>query len=164
QSVFCLNVAKDTLSDRAFPEFIQEQLKNMNVTATNLCFEIEVADAEASAADMIVFSNKIHDLGCLLSLCSFSNDPSSVALLDKIKIDYLKIDGSLICNILRDQEDLDKVISIHRLAQKSAIKTIAELVETDDIVMKLQEIGIDYAQGFGIAKAHPFRDLEAEKD
>ncbi|MBL8496718.1 EAL domain-containing protein [Nitrosomonas sp. JL21] len=161
QSVFCLNVAKDTLSDRAFPEFIQEQLKNMNVTATNLCFEIEVADAEASAADMIVFSNKIHDLGCLLSLCSFSNDPSSVALLDKIKIDYLKIDGSLICNILRDQEDLDKVISIHRLAQKSAIKTIAELVETDDIVMKLQEIGIDYAQGFGIAKAHPFRDLEA---
>ena len=161
QSIFCLNVAKDTLSDRVFPEFIQEQIKNMKVTAANLCFEIEVADAEASTADMIVFTQKIHDLGCLLSLCSFNGDPSSIALLDEMKIDYLKIDGSLICNILRDQEDLDKVISIQKLAQKSGIKTIAELVETDDIVAKLQEIGIDYAQGFGIAKAHPFRDLEA---
>jgi len=161
QSIFCLNVAKDTLSDRVFPGFIQEQIKNMKVTPANLCFEIEVADAEANTADMISFAQKIHSLGCLLSLCSFNDDPSSVALLDKIKIDYLKIDGSLICNILRDQEDLDKVTSIHKLAQKSEIKTIAELVETDDIVAKLQEIGIDYAQGFGIAKAHPFRDLEA---
>lgn len=161
QSIFCLNVAKDTLSDRAFPEFIQEHIKNMNVAATNLCFEVEVADAEDSIADMIVFAEKIHNLGCLLSLCSFSGDPSSATLLEKIKIDYLKIDGSLICNILRDQEDLDKVITIHRIAQKLGVKTIAELVETDDIVMKLQEIGIDYAQGFGIAKAHPFRDLQA---
>ncbi len=161
QSIFCLNVAKDTLSDRVFPDFIQEQIKNMNVIPANLCFEIEVADAEANTTDTINFAQRIHDLGCLVSLCSFNDDPSSVALLDKIKIDYLKIDGSLICNILRDPEDLNKVISIHKLAQKSKNKTIAELVETDDIVAKLQEIGIDYAQGFGIAKAHPFRDLES---
>ncbi len=159
-SIFCLNVAKDTLSDHAFPGFIQDQLQKMNVAASSLCFEIEISDAEANITDTVIFSQKIHELGCLLSLCSFNHDPSSLALLDKVKVNYLKIDGSLICNILRDEEDLAKVIAINKLAQKAGIKTIAELVETDDIIAKLQEIGVDYAQGFGIAKAYPFRDLE----
>lgn len=159
-SIFCLNVAKDTLSDHAFPAFIQDQLQKMSIAASSLCFEIEISDAEANITDTVIFSQKIHELGCLLSLCSFNNDPSSLALLDKVKVNYLKIDGSLICNILRDEEDLAKVIAINKLAQKADIKTIAELVETDDIIVKLQEIGVDYAQGFGIAKAYPFKDLE----
>ncbi len=160
-SIFCLNVAKDTLSDGTFPDFIQSQISQMGVTASNLCFEIEVSDAEASIPETITFSQKIHELGCLLSLCSFSHSPSSINLLEQMKVNYLKIDGSLICNILRDEEDLEKVIAINQLASKVEIKTIAELVETDDIIVKLQEIGVDYAQGFGIAKAHPFRDLES---
>ncbi len=160
-SIFCLNIAKDTLSDRAFPGFIQDQLQKMNIAASALCFEVEISDAETSITDTIIFSQKVHELGCLLSLCSFNHDPSSLALLDKIKVNYLKIDGSLICNILRDEEDLEKVIAINKLAHKAGIKTIAELVETDDIIAKLQEVGVDYAQGFGIAKAHPFRDLES---
>ncbi|SFD85091.1 EAL domain-containing protein [Nitrosomonas sp. Nm166] len=159
QSIFCLNVAKDTLNDHTFPSFTQNQLQKMNVAASNLCFEIEALDAETNTSNAIVFSRKISELGCLLSLCSFDHNPSSIELLDKMKVDYLKIDGSLICNILRDEEDLKKVISINQLAHKAGIKTIAELVETDDILAKLQEIGVDYAQGFGIAKTHPFRDL-----
>lgn len=159
-AIFCLNVAKDTLSDHAFLGFIQDQLQKMNVAASSFCFEVEISDAEANITDTVIFSQKIHELGCLLSLCSFNNDPSSLALLDKVKVNYLKIDGSLICNILRDEEDLTKVIAINKLAQKAGIKTIAELVETDDIIVKLQEIGVDYAQGFGIAKAYPFKDLE----
>ncbi|WP_292993385.1 EAL domain-containing protein, partial [Nitrosomonas sp.] len=79
----------------------------------------------------------------------------------KMKVDFLKIDGSLVCNILRDEEDLDKVKTINQLAHKAEIKTIAELVESDDIIVKLQEIGVDYAQGFGVAKPHPFKDLES---
>ncbi|MDP1614165.1 MAG: EAL domain-containing protein, partial [Methylococcales bacterium] len=92
--------------------------------------------------------------------CSFSDNSESLNLQSKIKVDYLKIDGSIVCNILRDEEDLAKIIAINQIAQDAAVKTIAELVETDDIIAKLQEIGIDYAQGFGIAKPHPFNDLE----
>ena len=132
----------------------------MKTSPSNLCFEIEIADAQANMADTLIFMQKIRGIGCQVSLCSFSDTPESLNLLDKMKVDYLKIDGSLICNILQDEEDLDKVITIHQLAQNAEIKTIAELVETDDIVAKLQEIGIDYAQGFGIAKPHPFEDLE----
>lgn len=160
-SVFYVNVAKDTLSDRAFPGFIQDQLQKIKAPATNLCFEVEVSDAEANTADTLIFTQKIRELGCLVSLCSFSGNPESLNLLDKMKVDFLKIDGSLVCNILRDEEDLDKVKTINQLAHKAEIKTIAELVESDDIIVKLQEIGVDYAQGFGVAKPHPFKDLES---
>ena len=134
--------------------------KKMKASAPNLCFEIEVSDAEANMTDTLIFAQKIRELGCLISLCSFSDTPESLSLLNKIEVDYLKIDGSLICNILQDEEDLDKVKTINQLAHNADIKTIAELVETDDIIAKLQEIGFDYAQGFGIAKPHPFEDLE----
>lgn len=158
-SIFCFNVAKATLSDHAFPGFIQEQLRKTKVPASSLCFEVEESDAETNPADTLIFAQKIRELGCLVSLCSFSH--SSLNLLDKIKVDYLKIDGSLVCNILRDEECLEKVIAINQLAHKMEIKTIAELVETDDIIEKLREVGVDYAQGFGIAKPHPFKDLES---
>ncbi|MBK6957267.1 MAG: EAL domain-containing protein [Nitrosomonas sp.] len=160
-SVFYVNVAKDTLSDRAFPGFIQDQLQKIKAPASNFCFEVEVSDAEANTADTLIFTQKIRELGCLVSLCSFSGNPESLNLLDKMKVDFLKIDGSLVCNILRDEEDLDKVKTINQLAHKTEIKTIAELVESDDIIVKLQEIGVDYAQGFGVAKPHPFKDLES---
>ena len=160
-SVFYINVAKDTLRDRAFPDFIKEQLKKIKAPASNLCFEIEVSDAEANTADTLIFTQRIRELGCLVSLCSFSESPESLNLLEKMKVDYLKIDGSLVCNILRDEEDLDKVKAINQFAHKAEIKTIAELVETDDIIVKLKEIGVDYAQGFGVAMPHPFKDLES---
>lgn len=159
---FYLNVAKDTLNDPAFPGFIQEQLQKMRIHPSNLCFEIEVSDAESNTANTLIFTQKIRAMGCLVSLCSFSDNPETLDLLDKIKIDYLKIDGSIVCNILRDEENLNKIRTINQLAHKANIKTIAELVETDDIIIKLQEIGIDYGQGFGIAKPHPFDDLESD--
>lgn len=159
-SVFHLNLAKDTLKDVTFPSFIQDQLQKTKVAGSSLCFEIEVSDAEDSTADTHIFTQKIHELGCLVSLCSFSDNSESLNLQSKIKVDYLKIDGSIVCNILRDEEDLAKIIAINQIAQDATVKTIAELVETDDIIVKLQEIGIDYAQGFGIAKPHPFNDLE----
>ncbi|MEK7303233.1 MAG: EAL domain-containing protein [Pseudomonadota bacterium] len=159
-SIFCLNVARDTLSDHTFPGFIQDQLQKLNIAASNLCFEVETSDAETNPADTLIFTQKIRELGCLVSLCSFSHSPGSLDLLDKMRMDYLKIDGSLICNILRDEDDLEKVTTLNQLAHKAKIKTIAELVETDDIIAKLHEIGVDYAQGFGIAKPHPLKELE----
>ena len=158
KATFCLNVARDTLNDRAFPSFIQECLQKANVPASSFCFEVEVLDARTNIADTLIFTQEVRELGCLVSLCSF--DPDSSQLLDKIEFDYLKIDGSLVCNILRDEEDLEKIITINQLAHKTGIQTIAELVETDDILAKLQQVGVDYAQAFGIGKAQPFTDLE----
>ena len=93
-------------------------------------------------------------------MCGFGQSTAAMDLLRKIKVDYLKIDGSLICNMLYDDEDLMRIKGINQIARKLNIKTIAELVETDETVAKLREIGINYAQGFGIARPCPLENLD----
>lgn len=159
--VFCLNIAKDTFSDGGFPGFVQIQLQKMNVPASSLCFEIEAMDVQDQKEQITSFTQKTSGIGCLISLCSFTQSPDLVALLDQMKVNYIKIDGSLVCNILRDDDDLNEVVAINRLAHDRKIKTIGEFVESDEIVAKLREIDVDYAQGFGIAKASPFEELDS---
>ena len=158
---FYLNIAKDTLRDHSLPEFISNQLQKNKIPAASLCFEIELSDVETDAENAQAFIQKVRALGCLVSLCSFSGTPEAMRLLDKISVDYVKIDGTIVCNILRDDDDLAQITAIHQATQKANIRTIAELVETDEITAKLQEIGIDFGQGFGIAKPHPFEGIDA---
>ncbi len=160
KSIFCINVAQDTLSDASFSEFMRNQLQKTRIPAQTLCFEIEELDAIANPANALSFAENIRSLGCLVSLCSFNHNQASLDILRKIKIDFLKIDGSLICNILQDPEDLAKVIAINRIAHIIKIQTIAELVETNEIIVKLREIGVDFAQGFGISRPHPLKELQ----
>jgi len=160
EQIYCLNIARDTLSDTYFPSFIQTKLKEKNVPARLLCFEIEESDVTSNLESARIFSEEIRKLGCLVTLCSFSNDQASLDLLKKIKVDYLKIDGGLICNILNDDEDLAQVVAIAELAKEMKVKTIAELVETKEIVDKLREIGVDFAQGFHIARPSPLKNIK----
>ncbi|MGC2458224.1 MAG: EAL domain-containing protein, partial [Gallionellaceae bacterium] len=70
--------------------------------------------------------------------------------------EFLKIDGSIIRSIHRDPVEMAKVIAINRVAKKIGVKTIAEFVETEETIAKLKEVGIDFAQGFGISKPRGF--------
>lgn len=162
-TVFYLNIARDTLRDRTLPEFISEQLQKTKIAAASLCFEVELSDAEMDMENAYAFIQKMRELGCLISLCSFSGTPESMRMLGKVTVDYLKIDGAIVCNILRDEDELAKLTAIHQFAQQANIKTIAELVETDDIAEKLQAIGIDFGQGFGIARPHPFEEIAPQR-
>jgi len=146
----CLNVAKNTLEDKVFVVFIQERLNATKIEPRRLCFEIEASDAVANLPACAIFARNVRNLGCQVSLCSFDYNRESLHLLRNIKADFIKINGSLICNILRDAEDFSKIADINRFAHAQKIKTIGELVETPEILEKLTEIGVDYAQGFGI--------------
>lgn len=159
-SMFCINVAKDTLSDAGFPVFIKEQLDATGVRPGLLCFEIEEADAILRRADAARFASQVSQYGCHVTLCSFGNDRTSFDLLKNIKISFLKIDGSLICNMLQDPIDLAKVTSINRVAHAIGIQTIAEMVETEEVIARLREIGIDFLQGFGIGRPRVIQELE----
>ena len=161
-TVCCLNVARDTLRDSALPDFIREQLQETHIAAASLCFEVELADVEVDRESARIFTQKIRELGCLISLCSFGGEPESMRLLDEMSVDYLKIDGSIVCNILHDEDELAQLVSIHQFARNADIKTIAELVETGETAAKLKEIGIDFAQGFGIARPQPFEEIPAQ--
>ena len=157
---FCINIAKDTLGCTDFPTFVQDQLKKNKVPASVLCFEIEESDALANPSATSVFSEKIRQLGCLVSLCGISHNQASVNLLRKINVDLIKIDGGLVYNIAHDEKDLAKVAAINRIAHTIKIQTVAELVETEDIIVKLREVGVDFAQGFGVARPRPLKELE----
>lgn len=160
--VFCLNVAKDTLCDKTFIKFVQDKIEQARIPANLLCFEIEELDAKSKPVETIFFSDKIRELGFLVTLCSFGQSAASIDLLKKLKIDFLKIDGSIVCNMLYDDEDLTRIKGIHQIARKLNIKTIAEFVETDETIAKLREIGIDYVQGFEIAKPCALNNLDNE--
>lgn len=161
-SIFCLNIAKDTLCDPTFADFIQTHLQQSKIPAHSLCFEIEEKDAESNITEAVLFLKRIHKLGCVATLCSFGQNIASAGLLTELKIDYLKIDGSIICNMLDNDEDLIRVKEINQLARKRSIQTIAELVENVETLDRLREIGIHYAQGFGIAKPGPLTDIKMD--
>lgn len=160
KSVFSINVSKDTIKNPNFPAFVQEQLQKSKISTNAICFEIEESDALSNPAETLRFADQTRQLGCRIALCSFNHNRDSLDLLRKIKVDFIKIDGSLVWNILKDDEDLAKVVAINRIARTIKVQTIAELVETDDIIVKLRELGVDFAQGFGVAKPQPLKVLE----
>ena len=161
---FCINLARSTLIDPVFYDRVWKLLNAAGIEPQRICFEIETADVAANLLSAVQFVKKVQQSGCLVSLCSFNHDRGSFDLLKHIQADFLKIDGSLICNILRDAEDLKKVENIGKFARALKIRTIGELVETRDILEKLAKIGIDYAQGFIVGRPLPIEKIEYRAD
>ncbi len=159
-TIVCINIARDTLCDSQFIDFIKNQLTAYNIPAKTLCFEIEEIDAKSNPSEVTTFIQNIRQIGCHISLCSFGHDRTSFNLLRNIKVDFIKIDGNLICDMLYNEADQTKVSEINRLAHIMKIKTIAELVESQEIAYKLREIGVDFVQGFGIAQPQPLNTLK----
>lgn len=158
-SMFFINVAKDTVCDPDFPNFVRDQLQETAVSAEMICFEIEESDVSANLKYASMFVSKIRDYGCRVALCSFGRDPSSFDLLRNLKIDYLKIDGNMVCYMFQDPINLAKVTAINRVAHTIGIQTVAEQVETDDVIARLREIEVDFAQGFGLGRPQPIDTL-----
>ena len=151
-SIFFINIAKDTLCDPDFPDFVRGQLQETGVSAEMICFEVEEPDVSSRLTDVSRFVSEIRDYGCRIALCSFGRDPSSFDLLRSLKIDFLKIDGNMVCFMFQDPINLAKVTAINRVAHTIGIQTVAEQVETDDVIAKLREIEVDFAQGFGLGR------------
>lgn len=158
-SAFFINIAVASLGDSEFTQFVQDQLRLNKVAAQTLCFEITETELSLLHDDVNLFARKISDCGCKIALSNFGRDGVLFKPLHEIHADFLKIDGSIILDILRDPADLAQVASIARVAKTIDVKTVAELVESDACIAKLREIGVDYAQGFGISKPSPIDDL-----
>ena len=156
----CLNLSIDTVRDPYFPDFVRAKLALFDVPGAALCFEIEERDVCAEPVDAAHMVQELARLGCASVLCSFGHDKVSFAILKELRVGFLKIDSSIILQILRDRSALAKLVAINRVAHTVGIKTIAEFVESDEIVAKLEEIGIDYAQGIGIASPIPLAQMD----
>ncbi len=157
-AIYFLNVAEATIYDHSFPDYLEVILLEHGVSGSLLCFEITTGDLSLESGKAVEFAKRVKQQGCRVALSGFGRDKVNFDLIRGIQVDYLKIDGSVILQILSDQVQLAKVVAISDVAKKIGVKTIAEFVENDQIKLKLDEIGIDFAQGFGIAQPQPLTE------
>ena len=155
QSTYGINLSGQSLGDNSFIGYVSDLFDEHDVDPGVICFEVTETSAiinEEIALDII---RKLKKLGCKFALDDFGTGVSSYSYLKSYPFDYVKIDGSFIQNILTNPVDAVMVESVCRIAQVMGIKTIAEFVEEKSVIDKLREIGVDFAQGYGIAKPAP---------
>jgi len=158
---FFLNIATDTMSDPDFPAHVANQVKKSGLPGSSLCFEIAHGDLLTNGGDIGGFIRQIKQAGCRIALSGFGRDRVSVDLLKTLPLDFLKIDGGLVLQIGKDPMGLSRIAAIHRLANGLGIATVAEMVESDEVMAKLRELKVDYAQGFGISRPRPLAEIAA---
>ena len=163
-SLCSVNLSGLSLTDESMLKFISSQFKRWNVPTNKLCFEITETAAISNLSHATHFINQLKEQGCLFSLDDFGSGLSSFAYLKHLPVDYLKIDGLFVKDILVDEVDLAMVKSINEVGHVMNKKTIAEFVENEAIFNLLKSLGIDYAQGYGIGKPVPLANLEPIKD
>jgi EAL domain-containing protein (putative c-di-GMP-specific phosphodiesterase class I) len=151
-SIFFINVSDDTISDPGFPDFLRTTLREHDVPSATLCFEIPAIGLILRNQEIAKFAQKVKKCGCLVAISGFGQDPILFDLIQGFEVDFLKIDGGIIRNILHDPVDLTAVRIINRTAKEIGVKTIAESVENEETIIKLRKIGINYAQGNGISQ------------
>ena len=150
-----INLSGSSLNDDDFLEFVITQLEKHKIPCGIICFEVTETAAISNLAYAKRFIETLKRKGCLFALDDFGSGLSSFAYLKTLPVDYLKIDGTFIKNILNDPTDLAMVKNIHEIGNIMGKETIAEFVENTDILDLLREIGINYVQGFGIGKPIP---------
>lgn len=151
ESIFFINVSAATVGDPDFPDFLQNLLNDRMMPGSILCFEVNDADLALRGNAVAQFIRRIRRCGCSVALSGFGRDDASFDRLRGFQVDFLKIDGEVILNILNDPAALARVAHISRIAKKIGVQTIAELVESDEIIAKLCEVGVDFSQGSGIS-------------
>jgi diguanylate cyclase (GGDEF)-like protein/PAS domain S-box-containing protein len=150
-----VNISGPSFSNSMFLSFLVEQLNSRDIPAHKLCFEITETAAVSSMGSATTFIKKLRSLGCQFALDDFGSGMSSFGYLKNLPVDYLKIDGKFVKDIVTDKIDQAMVKSINDVGHVLDKKTIAEFVENDDILTILNDFGVDYAQGYGIEKPVP---------
>ncbi len=160
---FSINLSGQSINSQDFLEFLKALLAASKVPLNKITFEI----TETVAAESMVFTKRfihaIKQFGCKFSLDDFGSGYSSYSYLKNLDVDYLKIDGVFVKDIANNKADIAIVKSMNEIAHSLGLKTIAEYVENNEILEILKEIGVDYAQGYGIQKPIPLLELIIEK-
>lgn len=153
--IISINLSGASINSPKFLTYIKEKITEFNVDPEQLCFEVTETVAVKDIASAIEFITACKRLGVKFALDDFGTGTSSFGYLKQLPIDYLKIDGSFIKNIEYDQIDRAMVESINKIGHIMEKKTIAEYAENQAIINILDDIGVDYAQGYGVCRPKP---------
>ncbi len=157
---FSINLSGRSIGSTSFHRFLVQLLEDESVDATSLCFEITETAAVKDVEKSIEFIRIIKKLGAKFSLDDFGSGLSSFTYLKQFPVDYLKIDGVFIKDILHDAQSYDFVRSITEVGHCLGMKVIAEFVESKNMFHTLREAKVDYLQGYTIGKPAPIELLE----
>ena len=161
-----VNLSGPSLAAPGFGDYILEQFERYHIPPHKICFEITETAAIANLALAADFITALRGKGCRFALDDFGTGLSSFAYLKNLPVDYLKIDGVFIKGIEVDPVDFAMVKSIHEVAGVLGMQTIAEFVDNECVYKKLAEVGVDFAQGYGIGRpvriSEVFRPLAQE--
>jgi diguanylate cyclase (GGDEF)-like protein/PAS domain S-box-containing protein len=157
-----INLSGQSLGDDKFLPFVQSLLKNSGIDGSKICFEITETAAIASFSQASRFIEALKkENGCKFALDDFGTGLSSFGYLKHFPVDFLKIDGSFVKEILHDPIDREMVRSINEIGHLTGKQTIAEFAENMEIVEMLRSLGVDYAQGYAIATPQRVMKLAA---
>ncbi|MEG4068286.1 EAL domain-containing protein [Microcoleus sp. Pol11C2] len=155
QGLYTINLSGSSISNNQFLRFLIEQFSRYQVPPQSIGFEITETAAIANFEQARYFMSELKKIGCCFALDDFGSGLSSFAYLINLPVDYLKIDGAFVKNISHNLISQALVEGFNRIAHAMNLETIAEFVEDEAILKKLREIGVDYAQGYGIARPVP---------
>jgi diguanylate cyclase (GGDEF)-like protein/PAS domain S-box-containing protein len=150
-----INLSGQSLDDPTFIDFVESQFLAYPVPPSAITFEITETTAIANLEEATRFIETFRAIGCKFSLDDFGAGMSSFGYLKRLPVDYLKIDGGFVKDILVDPIDHAMVDMIARMAKTLGKNTIAEFAESEEIVDALRELGIDYAQGYAVGAPKP---------
>lgn len=147
-----INLSGLTLDEDTLLDFVQDTLKTFSIAPHQLCFEITETAAIRQLKRTQVLMANLQGIGCKFALDDFGSGLSSFRYLKQLPVDYIKIDGTFICDLENDQRNRGMVAAIIQVGKILGIKTVAECAESEQILCTLRELGVDFAQGNAIGE------------
>ncbi len=151
-NIVAINISGTSINDDDFLNFVRGCIAEFSVPTQHVCFEITETAAIRNLEKASAFIRALKAIGFKFALDDFGAGSSSFAYLKHLSVDYLKIDGSFVRDIEHDSINRAMVEAVAKIGRVVGIATIAEWVENDTILDHVREIGIDYAQGYAIAR------------
>jgi diguanylate cyclase (GGDEF)-like protein len=156
QSVtWSINLSGTSVGDERILDYLVERQQHYGISFRQVCFEITETAAITNLQKAVALIGKLREFGCRFALDDFGAGMSSFNYLKHLHVDYLKIDGSFVKGLVHSALDRAIVRSITQVAHAAGRQTIAEFVENDAIIEYLREMGVDYAQGYGVGMPVP---------
>lgn len=157
---YAINLSGTSIVDERFLDFVREQFALTGVSPSLICFEITETAAIANLTAAARFMRELTSLGCRFALDDFGAGMSSFGYLKQLPVEYLKIDGSFVRDMVNDPVSFDIVAAINEVGHAMKCRTIAEYVGSEEVLRALLRMGVDCAQGYYVGQPVPW--LEAD--
>jgi EAL domain-containing protein (putative c-di-GMP-specific phosphodiesterase class I) len=158
---FAINLSGQSLSRPELLEFVEREFLRSGAPHSLVTFEVTETAAIQNLANAARFIEAMHERGCKFALDDFGSGLSSFGYLKSIPVDYLKIDGTFVRNMLRSGNDDSIVVAIVQIAKALGIETVAECIEDMETLTVLRDIGVDYGQGYALHRPESVDTLVA---